>query len=240
MKKFKSLLFILSITAIIISTISCGPGKMYSRAKLNSKEDTVSYYLGMTYGTSMKTANVDKVFNYQAFVKGVQEAINSDSLSVSDYEIQSYLSTFFTDYQEVQLKEQYKDYITENETFLQENSKKDSVVTLPSGVQYKIIKATNGKMPADTDMVKVNYTGELIDGTKFDSSVDRGEPAVFMVNEVIPGWSEVVKLMPVGSKWRVWIPSDLAYGSEAPQGSAILPYSTLVFDIELLEINPKE
>ena len=240
MKKIKSLLLILSITATIIIITSCGSGMNYSSTRLTSREDTVSYYLGITYGMSVKQANVDDVVNYKAFGKGIQEAIASDSLAISDYEIQAYLSNFFTDYQEIQLEEQYKDYIAENETFLQENAKKDSIVSLPDGLQYQILKESSGPMPGDTDRVKVHYTGQLIDGTKFDSSIDRGEPAVFQVGEVIAGWSEVVKLMPVGSKWRVWIPSDLAYGSNAPQGSAILPYSTLVFDIELLEINPEE
>lgn len=240
MKKFRSRLIVLSIIATLITLSSCGSGQNYSGTRLSSREDTVSYYLGMTYGTSMKTASVDDIFNYKAFAKGVQEAIESDSLSVSDYEIQMYLSNFFADFQEVQLEEDYKDYIAENSTFLEENSKKDSVITLPSGLQYQIISEGTGQLPSDTDRVKVHYTGQLIDGTLFDSSVDRGEPAVFGVNEVIPGWSEAVKLMPLGSKWRVWIPAELAYGSQAPQGSAILPFSTLVFDIELIEINPAE
>lgn len=240
MKNFRSPLLFSSITAIMITFASCGSGQKYSGTRLTSREDTVSYYLGMTYGTSMKTANVDDIFKHKAFIKGVQEAINSDSLKVSDYEIQEYLNSFFTDYQEIQLKEEYKDYIAENKTFLEENGKKDSIVSLPNGLQYKILKESTGAVPSGTDKVKVHYTGQLIDGTKFDSSIDRGEPAIFRVNEVIQGWSEIVMLMPVGSKWRVWIPSDLAYGSQSPQGSAILPFSTLVFDIELLEINPAE
>jgi len=240
MKNIRFQLFILSITATLIIFASCGSGQKYSSTRLSSREDTVSYYLGMTYGASMKTASVDKIFNSKAFVKGVQEAIDSDSLTISDYEIQTYLNNFFVDFQEQQIQEDYKDYIAENKTFLDNNAKKDSVVTLPSGLQYQVLSEGSGQIPADTDMVKVHYTGQLIDGTKFDSSVDRGEPAIFGVNEVIAGWSEVIKLMPVGSKWKVWIPADLAYGSQAPQGSAIMPFSTLVFDIELIEINPAQ
>ncbi|MBN2481158.1 MAG: FKBP-type peptidyl-prolyl cis-trans isomerase [Bacteroidales bacterium] len=219
---------------------SCSSGQQYSGTKLKTKEDTVSYFLGITYGSSLKQADVDVIFNYDAFGKGIYEATRSDTLPVSEIEINTYLNAFFAEFQEEQLKIQYEDYIAENKAFLEENAKNDSVISLPDGLQYRILEESTGPQPEDTDEVKVNYTGWLIDGTQFDSSYDRGEPAVFPVGAVIPGWTEVIKLMPVGSKWKVWIPEDLAYGSEAPQGSAIIPFSTLVFEIELLEINPEK
>ena len=219
---------------------SCSSGQNYSGTRLKTREDTVSYYLGITYGNSMKQANVNSIFNFDAFGKGIHDAVESDTMPVSSTELNAYLNMFFADFQEDQLKDQYKDYIAENESFLKQNAERDSVVSLPNGLQYQILEESDGPTPADTDEVKVDYTGWLIDGTKFDSSVDRGEPAVFSVNQVIPGWSQIVQMMPLGSKWRVWIPADLAYGSQSPQGSPIQPFSTLVFDIKLLEINPPE
>ena len=169
-------------------------------------------------------------------MKGIQEVVNGDTLPVSQFIIQTYLNQFFTEFQEEQAKKQFKDYIIENEAFLKSNATKDSVVTLPSGLQYVVIKEGNGEKPTLKDRIKVHYTGKLIDGTVFDSSYPRNEPAEFNVGQVIAGWTEALQLMPVGSKWRVFIPEHLAYGSHPPRGSVIKPYSTLVFEVELLDI----
>jgi FKBP-type peptidyl-prolyl cis-trans isomerase FklB len=166
------------------------------------------------------------------------EAMNKDTLPISQFTIQTYLSSYFTEFQQQQLKNQYKDYIAENKAFLEANSKKDSVLTLPSGLQYKVIREGKGSKPTMNDKIKVHYTGTLIDGTVFDSSYKRNEPAEFNVGQVIPGWTEAMQLMPVGSKWKVFIPENLAYGSQSPQGSVIKPFSTLIFEVELLEILP--
>lgn len=136
--------------------------------------------------------------------------------------------------QEADLKTQYQDSIAAGDAYMAENAKRDGVVTLPSGLQYEILRSGNGPLPTDTDQVKVHYHGTLINGTVFDSSVDRGEPATFGVTQVIPGWTEALKLMPVGSKWRLYIPYELAYGS-ADRGT-IKPFSNLIFDVELLGI----
>ena len=136
--------------------------------------------------------------------------------------------------QEEDLKIQYKDSIAAGDAYMAENAKREGVVTLPSGLQYEILRAGTGAIPSDTDQVKVHYHGTLINGTVFDSSVDRGEPTTFGVTQVIPGWTEALKLMPVGSKWRLYVPYDLAYGS-ADRGT-IKPYSNLIFDVELLGI----
>jgi len=135
----------------------------------------------------IKTAEIDSMFNYEAFVKGITEALSKDTLPVSQMMIQSYLNSFFMEFQQNKVKEQYKDYIAENKTFLEANSTKDSVVSLPSGIQYIILKEGAGSKPAITDRIKVHYTGTLIDGTVFDSSFQRNEPAEFNVGEVIPG-----------------------------------------------------
>ena len=131
-------------------------------------------------------------------------------------------------------KIKYGDRKEKNEQFLAENAKKDSVVTLPSGVQYKIIKAGTGAMPTDTSKVVVNYEGKLIDGTVFDSSYNRNEPATFGLNQVISGWQEALKLMPKGSEWEIYIPQDKGYGSR--EMGNIPPYSTLIFKVELVDI----
>ncbi len=128
----------------------------------------------------------------------------------------------------------YGDRKVKNEEFLAENAKKDSVVTLPSGVQYKILKEGNGAQPVDSNQVVVNYEGKLIDGTVFDSSYQRNQPATFGVNQVIAGWQEALKLMPVGSEWEIYIPQEQGYGTR-DMGN-IPPYSTLIFKVELLEI----
>ena len=136
--------------------------------------------------------------------------------------------------QEEDLKNKYEDAIAEGEKFLAENAEREGVVTLESGLQYEIIKAGNGEVPTASSRVKVHYHGTLIDGTVFDSSVERKDPATFGVTQVIPGWTEALQLMPVGSKWKLYIPYDLAYGSR-DQGT-IKPFSTLIFDVELLGI----
>ena len=136
-----------------------------------------------------------------------------------------------------ELKVQYKDSIAAAEHFLAENAKRPGVVTLPSGLQYEIIKKGNGPIPTETDRVVVDYHGTLINGTVFDSSVNRGKPETFGVTQVIPGWTEALKLMPVGSKWKLYIPYNLAYGSQ--DRGAIKPFSTLVFDVDLKDIEKK-
>lgn len=134
-----------------------------------------------------------------------------------------------------ELKKAYSDVVEEGEAFMAENAKRDGVVTLPSGLQYEVIRAGSGAIPTESDKVRVHYHGTLIDQeTVFDSSVDRGEPASFGVTQVIPGWTEALQLMPVGSKWRLYIPYNLAYGSQ--DRGAIKPFSNLIFDVELLGI----
>jgi FKBP-type peptidyl-prolyl cis-trans isomerase len=236
MKKIGNLVVLFVISLFIIS--SCSSEKKYAAVKIKSREDSVSYYLGLTYGSGLKQAKIDSIFNYQAFIKGMTEAMNKDTLPISQFTIQTYLSSYFTEFQQQQLKNQYKDYIAENKAFLEANSKKDSVLTLPSGLQYKVIREGKGSKPTMNDKIKVHYTGTLIDGTVFDSSYKRNEPAEFNVGQVIPGWTEAMQLMPVGSKWKVFIPENLAYGSQSPQGSVIKPFSTLIFEVELLEILP--
>jgi FKBP-type peptidyl-prolyl cis-trans isomerase FklB len=235
--KIMRILFIFSFIGLFIVS-ACSQDKKYASVKLKTKEDTVSYYLGLTYGNGIKQAKIDSLFNAEAFLRGIQQATKEDTLPVSSFIIQNYLNKYFTDLQQNQMKEQYKDYIAQNKAFLADNANKDSVVSLPSGLQYIVLKEGSGNKPALSDRIRVHYTGKLIDGTIFDSSYNRNEPAEFGVGQVIPGWTEAIQLMPVGSKYRVFIPENLAYGAQAPQGSAIKPFSTLIFEVELLEILP--
>ena len=132
-------------------------------------------------------------------------------------------------------KETYKVYIAENEAFLAKNKEKTGVIVTPSGLQYEVIKMGSGPKPTAESEVKVHYIGTLIDGTEFDSSVKSGEPVVFMVSGVIPGWTEALQLMPVGSKFKVYLPENIAYGANGA-GEMIKPFSALIFEVELLEI----
>ena len=140
--------------------------------------------------------------------------------------------------EEEELKKANAGVIAEGEKFLAENKTKEGVVALPSGLQYKVVKEGTGAKPAAADMVKVNYKGTLLDGTVFDSNEGK-EPITFNANRVIKGWTEALQLMPVGSKWILYIPYDLAYGAQG-SGDRIKPFSTLIFEVELLEINPKQ
>jgi FKBP-type peptidyl-prolyl cis-trans isomerase FklB len=235
MKKVFGIVAISVFSLLIIS--SCGK-KNYGSAKIKTKDDSVSYFLGLTYGSGIKQAKIDSLFNYDAFMKGVNEAVAKDSMPVSQMEIQSFLNKFFSDLQSEQVKREYKGNMDANKAFLEANSKKDSVVTLPSGLQYIVLKEGKGKKPTMNDKIKVHYTGKLIDGTIFDSSYNRKEPAEFIVGQVIPGWVEALQLMSEGAKWRIFIPEGLAYGAQPPRGSNIKPFSALIFDVELLQVIP--
>ena len=190
----------------------------------------------MLFGTdSTKKVNNDQI------LAGLISVLKNQQLAIGKMEASNLIQTEVeksqaaeTARQEEDLKIQYKDSIAAGDAYMAENAKREGVVTLPSGLQYEVLRAGTGAIPADTDQVKVHYHGTLIYGTVFDSSVDRGEPATFGVTQVIPGWTEALKLMPVGSKWRLYVPYNLAYGS-ADRGT-IKPFSNLIFDVELLGI----
>ena len=238
MKIMRSLMAVCALSLLILA--SCSADKKYATTKIKTKEDSVSYFLGLTYGSGLKQADIDSLFDYNAFMKGVAEATKDDSMKVSQGEIETFLNKFFSEMQTEKMQRQYKEYIAENKAYLEENAKKDSVVTLASGLQYQVLREGNGPKATANDKVKVHYTGKMIDGTVFDSSYPRNEPAVFYPGQVIPGWNEALQLMPIGSKWRLFIPESLAYGANPPRMSGIQPFSTLVFEVEVLEIVPAE
>jgi FKBP-type peptidyl-prolyl cis-trans isomerase len=215
---------------------ACSQGQK-DRVALKTEMDSVSYAIGADIGQNFKRSKLDSV-NVAAISMGLRDGL--DSATMMDEEtLQRVVQGYMMKLQEKRMAEeraQGEENRTAGEKFMAENGKKTGVVTLPSGLQYEVVTMGTGPKPTAADQVKVHYTGTLIDGTEFDSSVRRGEPAVFPVGQVIPGWVEGLQLMPVGSKWKLTIPSDLAYGPSGGPGGSIPPNSTLLFDVELLEI----
>jgi FKBP-type peptidyl-prolyl cis-trans isomerase FklB len=205
--------------------------------KMTSEADSVAYGIGMNVGRNLKNQNLDKL-NLDLLMKGLQDAVKSEKGLLDEMQANAVLGKYFEKMQREKQAEEAKQYEPmklAGAKFLEENKKQDSVVVLPSGLQYKIMKAGTGPKPTLNNTVKTHYHGTLIDGTIFDSSVQRGTPAEFPVGGVIQGWVEALQLMPVGSKWKLFVPYNLAYG-ERSAGPAIKPYSTLIFEVELLEI----
>ncbi len=190
----------------------------------------ISYALGLSIGNNFKSAGINKL-DMDAFREAVDSVMNGTEPTMSYDEAKEILNEYFTKLQ----TEKFEINKKAGEEFLAINKNKPGVVTLPSGLQYQILKKGEGKIPTATDQVTCHYHGTLIDGTVFDSSVERGQPATFGVNQVIPGWVEALQLMPVGSKWKLFIPYNLAYG-ERGAGEAIEPYSALIFEVEILDI----
>lgn len=192
--------------------------------------DKVSYALGLSIGNNFQNSGI-KNLQVEDFVKGLQDVLNGTEPAISYDEAKQVINDFFVVLQQEKLEINKK----AGEEFLHINKNKAGVVELPSGLQYQVLTKGKGPKPTAADKVKCHYYGTLINGTVFNSSVQRGEPAVFGVSQVIPGWVEALQLMETGSKWRLFIPSNLAYG-EHGAGEAIEPNSTLIFDVELLDI----
>jgi len=204
---------------------------------LKNQKDKISYIIGMDIGTNLKKQSIDIDSNILA--KGVKDALAGTKPLLAEQEIQETMMAFQKDMMAKQ-EEIGKKNKKEGEAFLAENKKKEGVKTLPSGLQYKVIKAGTGKKPKLSDTVTAHYRGTLIDGTEFDSSYKRGQPATFPVSGgMIPGWTEALQLMEEGAKWQLFIPSNLAYG-EKGAGRDIGPNATLIFEIELVSIQEKK
>lgn len=204
--------------------------KTESKTELKNQIDSVSYSLGVNIGSNLKKQGFDTL-NIDQFAQALKDVYADNGIKIKEEEAEKILMEYFQGIQQKKTEGNLK----EGQKFLEENKKKPGVVTLPSGLQYQILKEGNGPKPAATDKVTTHYHGTLIDGTVFDSSVERGQPATFPVNGVIQGWVEALQLMPVGSKWRLFIPSNLAYGEQGA-GKQILPNSALIFDVELISI----
>lgn len=199
--------------------------------------DKLSYALGPGIGRQLAQMGAEQL-SIDDFAQAIKDVVAGGQLKLDEAEAQVIVQEFFQKQEEKQraaAAEMGKKAKEEGEKYLAENAKKDGVVTLPSGLQYLVIKEGNGKRPKATDKVKCHYEGMLVDGTLFDSSVQRGEPATFPLNQVIAGWTEGLQLMTEGSKYRFFIPYTLGYG-ERGAGASIPPFAALVFDVELIEV----
>ena len=206
-----------------------------SASSFKNEVDSVSYLLGVAIATNI--TNDLKEGNTELILKGMKDKLKGNTELITDPTNQLLNSYFQKKQHEKKQQDEQLGQLAkaEGEKFLQENKKNKKVKVTPSGLQYEILKEGKGEKPTETSQVKVHYHGTTIDGKVFDSSVDRGEPIVFGLNQVIKGWTEGVQLMPIGSKFKFYIPQELAYGENAPS-PAIKPYSTLIFEVELLGI----
>ncbi len=206
------------------------------KTTLKTQKEKISYIIGTDIGKNLKKQSID--VNPELLFKGIKDAFAGDTFLLTDQEIQEVMGAF---QQEMIAKQSEKKGMIaaankkEGEAFLDTNKKKDSVITLPSGLQYKVVVEGSGKTPTVNDTVTTHYRGMLIDGTEFDNSYKRGEPTTFPVNGVIAGWTEALQHMKAGSKWKLYIPSNLAYGDRGA-GQLIGPGATLIFDIELISV----
>jgi FKBP-type peptidyl-prolyl cis-trans isomerase len=203
---------------------------------LKTQKEKRSYAIGVDIGNMLSRQPVD--MDVDSFLKGAQDVLNKKKLLLTDEELKDILTVLQKEMaakQDERMKGLAEKNKKDGESFLAENKKKEGVKTLPSGLQYKVIKEGTGKTPKVTDTVTTNYRGTVIDGTEFDSSYKRGQPTTFPVNGVIRGWTEALQLMKTGSKWQLFVPSDLAYG-ERGAGPQIGPNAVLIFEVELLSV----
>jgi FKBP-type peptidyl-prolyl cis-trans isomerase FklB len=212
------------------------PAGARNKTKLADGKEKLSYSIGVDVGRNLKQQGID--VDPDLLARGLKDALSGRKALMTDDEVRDVLMAFQREAmvkQQEHVRQVSEKFRKEGEAFLDENGKKDGVVTLPSGLQYQVIEKGKGPSPKATDTVEVHYRGTLTDGTEFDSSYKRGMPATFPVNGVIAGWTEALKIMKVGSKWRLFIPAKLAYG-ERGAGRDIPPNAALVFEVELLGI----
>ena len=207
---------------------------------LKNQKDKISYVIGMDIGSNLKKQSID--IDPDILARGIKDALSGGKTLMTEQEIREVSTAFQKEMmakQEERNKKLGEKNKKEGEAFLAENKKKEGVKTLPSGLQYKVIKAGTGKKPKLTDTVTTQYRGTLTDGTEFDSSYRRGQPATFPVTGVIPGWTEALQLMEEGAKWQLFVPPNLAYGDRGA-GPQIGPNATLIFEVELISIQEKK
>jgi len=232
--RYNKLVILLIVSAFSFTNVDAQRKKSNKTKEVNIMEtelDTVSYSLGVSISANIKAQGMDSI-SVDAFAKALKDSYEGDSTSISVDEANKHLQDYFGGLQAKKVSEAKKGGID----FLAANAKKEGITSLTSGLQYEVIVEGNGAKPSATSKVTTHYHGTTIDGKVFDSSVERGQPAQFGVNQVIAGWTEALQLMAVGSKWRLFIPSDLAYG-ERGAGADIPPHAALIFEVELISID---
>ena len=226
----------IGIAVLALGVWACSASAQDAPAALKTQKEKLSYAIGMEMGKGVKSQGLD--VDPGIVSQGLKDAITGGKSLMSDDELQAVITALQEQMKQKQmqaLEAAAAENKNQGDAFLAENGKKQGVVTLPSGLQYKIITAGQGKKPAETDTVLCNYKGTFLDGTEFDSSAQAGKPVPFEIKTVIPGFQEALQLMPVGSKWQIVIPSNLAYG-ERGAGGVIGPNATLIFEVELVSI----
>lgn len=226
---------LLTLGAIGLTVVSCTQGQVKTKKALETDIDSVSYALGLNMAKQFET-NVKEI-DSDVFIQGYLNGKDSANLLIAPKDVKKVLDGYFKKKQAKELEEKHGEFKRSNEKFLADNKAKEGVNVTPSGLQYVVLEEGDGsaESPTKASKVKVHYHGTLIDGTVFDSSVDRGEPTEFGVGQVIKGWTEGLQLMKPGSKYKFFIPQELAYGAQQ-RGAKIKPFSALVFEVELLEI----
>lgn len=227
---------LLVLSLICLSILACN-AQPSEKSKLENQNEKVAYTIGMNIGKSLKRDSL-QTLDLNLILQGMKHGLSGKDSLLSEKEMNDVMMAFqqeMNNKAEAATKAKGEGNLKAGIKFLEENKSKDGVKVTPSGLQYKVIKEGTGAMPTASSTVTVHYKGTLIDGTTFDSSIDRGEPASFQVNQVIPGWTEALQMMKKGSKWMLYIPSGLAYGDRAA-GPTISPNSTLIFEVELIDI----
>jgi FKBP-type peptidyl-prolyl cis-trans isomerase FklB len=226
----------LKLVVILAVLLLASQVSAQGQATPKSPKEKLSYSIGVDIGSTIKRQQIETDAAFVA--QGIKDALSGSKLLLTDQEIRDTMTGFQKEMMAKQaeiMKKVAETNKKEGDTFLADNKKKPGVVTLPNGLQYKVIKEGSGKMPKATDTVTVNYRGTLVNGTEFDSSFKRGEPATFQVRGVIPGWTEALQKMKTGSKWQLFVPANLAYGDRGA-GNVIGPNATLIFEVELVSI----
>ncbi|WP_234572373.1 FKBP-type peptidyl-prolyl cis-trans isomerase [Rhodohalobacter sp. 614A] len=236
----------LLLTAAVVFTATilfsgCNSYDQKASADLSSKTDSLSYSFGYLQGSSLSNEGITDI-DMQNYVAGLQAGLDtSDTSIINNMAMQTLIQTYLQEMEMRRIQQQEEDaaeHIERGQAFLEENAQNPDVFETESGLQYRVLEEGDGESPVATDVVRVHYEGRLLSDEVFDSSYERGQPATFPLNRVIEGWTEGLQLMQEGAKYQFFIPSDLAYRNSPPQGSPIPPGAVLIFDVELLEVNP--
>lgn len=230
---------VLSIIIILVLDTSCNNKKTVD-VGVRSKLDSISYCIGIVYGQNLHGDGFDTI-NPWVIAQGFSDLLdeNEEDLLIGKEEAKNILLEHYADIKRGRLLSQFEDVKLEGEEFLKKNSKKKDVVTLPSGLQYTVLKEGTGPQPKIDDVIGVYYQSWMLNGTLFDKHTE-GDPVIYGVNRVLPGWTEALQLMRTGAKWKLFLPYDLAYGTEFNPNSPIEPFSTLIFELELVDIKPRQ